>query len=326
MHLFQTLWQLLNASLTGQVVAISNAFSTWAMPMWRAGALLWFVMVCFQVASGQAVINGGLTPKFIRLIIFGFALSGTYYTTQLAPAILNGLPNAIMNAIGGAAGLPAGGAAALFDNLMVAAWDIVLKVKDSLGILDLLNPMTMFLILECAVFLTVAALAILGAFLFWASAQIALMVAVAFGPILLLCGAFPATKRFFEMGYAFCLSAIFTEAVTSLLLVIMINGIKPNMQAILNGNGGDMNTVVHDILLMVLAGALFVFIGMALMKVGHWATAIFGGAMHQAGRISAALMNTTSIATQSAISAAAPASGITGGIISAIPGRSLSRP
>ena len=271
--------QLFDQALNGYVVNAIGILMGWLAPIAVILVTIWVLLFGYATVrneTGDSVTT--FAGKALRIsVILGVALTTNVYMDWVV-----GSANALMNSLASlflqAGGLPAAGSAwALVDQYDAQVETVVTQLaKDALQVTPpFVNFPNLFAIVLISLGGCIFEVCVLAVTCF---SKIMLTLALAVGPIFILCLIFPSTGKFFDAWLSKLLSAVMLSSITFFLagLSLSITG------GFLTGFLGQVDTL-NFVAAGMVVGVIELLLGVVMIQAPTLAAALTGGAVFQSG-------------------------------------------
>lgn len=251
--------------LANFVTAKSAALCSALLPVALTGTTIYLLVIGYAVMRGEAQDSlHSVLWKWVKIsMIAGVALAGGEYQATIVSGI-NGIPGVIHDVFGGAATM-GGLVDSLADPLITlkkALW-----TKASLGMFpDLALVVAALLVGLCELLIIVVAIGV------YMLAKVGLALALATGPIFVMCAMWPVAQRYFQSWLGTALTLTFTQGLLGAaigMLYTVIEQFANEMSA--QADTTDLLTDAGSLL------AIVVVIGIIVLRIPGMAAQMAGG-------------------------------------------------
>ena len=275
--------KLFDQALNGYVVNALGILMGWLAPITVTLVTIWVLL--FGYATVRNETGDSITTfagKALRIsVILGVALTTNVYMDWVvggANALMNSLASLFLQAGGMPAdGLTASNAWALVDQYDAQVETVVTQLaKDALQVTPpFVNFPNLFAIVLISLGGCVFEVCVLAVTCF---SKIMLTLALAIGPIFILCLIFPSTSKFFDAWLSKLLSAVMLSGITFFLagLSLSITG------GFLTSFLGQVDTI-NFVAAGMVVGVIELLLGVVMIQAPTLAAALTGGAVFQSG-------------------------------------------
>jgi type IV secretion system protein VirB6 len=271
--------RLFDQALNGYVVNSLGILMGWLAPIAVTLVTIWVLL--FGYATVRNETGDSITTfagKALRIsVILGVALTSNVYMDWVV-----GSANALMNSLASlflqAGGMPAAGNAwALVDQYDAQVETVVSQLaKDALQVTPpFVNFPNLFAIVLISLGGCVFEVCVLAVTCF---SKIMLTLALAVGPIFILCLIFPSTVKFFDAWLSKLLSAVMLSAITFFLAGLSLSITAGFLTSFL----GQVDTI-NFIAAGMVVGVIELLLGIVMIQAPTLAAALTGGAVFQSG-------------------------------------------
>lgn len=235
---FATLYTALVTPLLAQLQAMIGTVISTMAPIATAMAVIAVAVSGAEVAFGQKTFSGFKRDAAITAIVVVLATS-TYYTEYVSNLFLTGIPNTLGNALGATTN-PASSLDLVLNTVVKATFEDYHQLP--WGLMSI--PLGLGLIVILAVTVT----CLLFSFGVYMTATIINVVAVLIGPVFLILGITPITRRFtagwFSVLVGGCITQVLALGVIELMATAELTMIQRFITASGPAPGGDNSIVI----------------------------------------------------------------------------------
>jgi hypothetical protein len=235
---FASLYTSLITPLLAQLQAMIGTVISTMAPIATVMAVIAVAVSGAEVAFGQKTFSGFKRDVAIAAIVVVLATS-TYYTQYISDLFLSGIPNTLGNALGATTN-PASSLDRVLNTVVKATFEDYHQLPWGL--------MSIPLGLGLIVILVVTATCLLFSFGVYMTATIINVVAVLIGPVFLILGITPITRRFtagwFSVLVGGCITQVLALGVIQLMATAELTMIQGFITASAPAAGGDNSIVI----------------------------------------------------------------------------------
>lgn len=257
-------------AIIGALMGYVRPTLQWGLIAYLAGRMLWKAVNRDgePLSEMEALLIKGAIALYV-------AANASAYTGTVRDLLLYGLPSEVNAAISGATGEPPI-TAAVFDDVWNKAWAAGAAIMRNLSWSDVT------LSILVALFLVVAMLSVLAAFVIWLKAFIFLSLLVAVGPLFIGLFLFPVLRGLCRGWFAAVMSNVILQILTVAMLSILLGAETRLVAQIASLHRASGNVVAQAQLLFAMA-AVFVCCGFLSVQLPGLANTISHGFASDAG-------------------------------------------
>jgi type IV secretory pathway VirB6-like protein len=296
---FASLYTALITPLLAQLQAMIGTVISTMAPIATVMTVIAVALSGLEVAFGQKTFGGFKRDIGIAAIVVVLATS-TYYTQYISNLFLTGIPNTLGKALGATTN-PASSLDLVLDTVVKATFEDYHQLPWSL--------MSIPLGIGLIVILAVAITCLLFSFAVYMTATVINVVAVLIGPIFLILGITPITRRFtagwFSVLVGGCVTQLLALGVIQLMATAELTMIRGFITAAAPAAGGDNSIVI--LWGLTEAAMLLALTAAAVKQVPEISRAIAHGVYHGSAGLQGATFGAAKEITRAAAGGAASA-------------------